>query len=97
MNIQDKHENIGTKVIEDNIVITIPAETLFYAMNHREFIPLKIHNKKEMVDYVVEMLTEWGGDGETGSTAFEDFLDAMFTDALENGEEWLDFDDSEGE
>ena len=95
MILNDEHENIETKLVGDNIIINIPVDTLFYAMNHRMYLPLEIHSRKEMVEYVVAMLVEWGGDGETGSTAFEDFLDAMFTDALKNGEDWLDFNEED--
>jgi len=98
MKLQDKHANIYTDtfITDDNeILIHIPVETLFYAMNHRQFYPLKVLDKGKMVNWVVEWLTEWGSDAETGSTAFEDFLDRMFEEALENGEEWLDFDEEE--
>ena len=93
MKLLDKHENItvDTRNQDKEIVVHIPVDTLFYAMNHRQYYPLKIHSKKKMVDYIVEWLIEWGGDQEVGSTAFEDFLDKMFDDALESGEEWLDY------
>jgi hypothetical protein len=97
MKLLDKHENItvDTRNQDKEIVIHIPVDTLFYAMNHRQFYPLKVLDKRKMVDYVVEWLTEWGGDAEVGSTAFEDFLDRMFEDAYESGEEWLDEDAEE--
>jgi hypothetical protein len=99
MKLQDKHEDIYTDHFVtddyDELLVHIPVETLFYAMNHREFNPLKVLDRNKMVDYVVEWLTEWGGDAEIGSTAFEDFLDRMFDDALEIGEMWLDFDEDE--
>lgn len=92
MKLLDEHKNIRTEYNPetDDIIVRIPVETLFYAMNHRIYNPLKIHNKQDMKEYVVEWLTEWGGDSETGSTEFEDFLDKMFNDALEGGELWLD-------
>lgn len=105
MNLLDKHENLYVDVIDQptnmipvvggEILVHIPIETLFYAENNREYYPLKIHNKKKMAKYVAEMLIEWGGNADTGSTEFEDFLDKMFEDALENGEMWLDADEGE--
>lgn len=97
MKLLDKHENMRSQYISETneIVVHIPVDTLFYAMNHRTYYPLKIHNKSKMIDYVAEWLTEWGGDAEIGSTAFEDFLDRMFEDALESGEEWLDADEDD--
>jgi len=105
MRLENKHDNIyvdscdiqeGVNLIPvtgGEILIHIPIETLFYAMNHRQDCPLRIYDKKRMVEYVTEWLSEWGGNQDTGSTAFEDFLDGMFTDALESGEEWLDMDE----
>jgi hypothetical protein len=95
MKLLDKHENIfvDTRKQDGEILIHIPVDTLFYAMNHRQYYPLIIHDKQKMIDYVVEWLIEWGGDAEVGSTAFEDFLDRMFSDAYESGEDWLDEDD----
>jgi hypothetical protein len=100
MNILDKHENLYVSILDQKvnmipvaggeILIHIPIETLYYAENHRQYDPLKIHSKKKMVDYVIEWLTEFGGNCDTGSTEFEDFLDKMFDEALECGEEWLD-------
>jgi len=99
MKLLDKHENLyvdtstyhyGPNDDKDNeILIHIPVDTLFYAMNNRQYFPLKINNKHDMVKYVVDWLLEWGRDQETGSSTFEDFLDNMFTDALESGELWL--------
>jgi hypothetical protein len=97
MRLLDKHKNIRTEYNPESndIVVRIHVETLFYAMNHRMYNPLKIHNKGDMLNYVVEWLTEWGGDAEVGSTAFEDFLDRMFDDALGGGELWLDMDEED--
>ena len=95
MKLQDKHENINVTSDGEEIKVHIPIDTLFYAMSHRQYYPLKIHDKQKMVEYVLEWLTEWGGDQEVGSTAFEDFLDRMFSDAFECGETWLDEDSEE--
>ena len=99
MNILDKHENIYVDSIDQKvnmipvkggeILIHIPIDTLCFAQNHRQYNPLKVYSKKKMVEYVLEWLIEFGGNSETGSTEFEDFLDKMFDDALESGEEWL--------
>lgn len=95
MKLLDKHENICTTFNQEQneVLVHVPVDTLFYAMNHRQFYPLKVHCKNKMTDYVLEWITEWGGDSEVGSTAFEDFLDRMFEHALESGEEWLDIDE----
>lgn len=91
MKLLDRHEDIKTTYSSatNTIILRIPVDTLSYAMNHRQYYPLKIYNKTKMIKYVAEWLTEWGGDAETGSTEFEDFLDRMFSDAYESGEEWL--------
>lgn len=107
MNLLDKHHNIYVDTLDQpvnmhpveggEILIHIPIETLFYAENHREYNPfeIKVKNKKAMVDYVVEWLAEWGGNQDTGSTEFEDFLDNMFEHAFEDGEEWIEYDEAD--
>jgi len=90
---EGNREEIDIKVFSDgkNIIVKIPIDTLYFAENNRQYAPLEIHNKTEMVEYVLENFLNWGGDQETGSCEFEDFLDKMFDDALESGEEWLDY------
>lgn len=80
------------KRTKKDIVIRLPIDLLVWAEEHKEDSPLKIHDKEAMADWIVEQLMEWGGDQDTGSTAFEDFIDGTFMEALEWGEPWLDAD-----
>ena len=82
---------MSVKATSKDIIIRIPISLLRWAQENRED-ELKIKNKKDMADWVVDNILDWGGNADLGSTAFEDFLDAMFIDALEGGEEWLDAD-----
>ena len=82
---------MSVKATSKDIIIRIPISLLRWAQENRED-ELKIKNKKDKADWVVDNILDWGGNADLGSTAFEDFLDAMFIDALEGGEEWLDAD-----
>jgi hypothetical protein len=80
-----------TRISNGSILIDIPIELLKWTQEQRED-RLKIHNKKNMSEWVRDNILDWGGNDDIGSTAFEDFIDAMFIEALEWGEEWLDAD-----
>jgi hypothetical protein len=88
--MEEINELMAAKISKGKVVIEIPIDLLKHTQEWRED-SIKIRNKKEMSDWVVENILEWGGNQDLGSTAFEDFIDAMFIEALENGEEWLDW------
>jgi hypothetical protein len=88
----DKLGSMKTMILGKNIIIEIPIDLLKWTQEQKNEDRLKIHNKQEMAKYVQDNLLDWGGNDDIGSTAFEDFIDTMFNDALENGEEWLDYD-----
>ena len=89
MNINES--NFKTYVKDNNIIIELPIDLLKFSQENRDD-KLKINNKEQMVNYIVNNILEWGGNADIGSTAFDDFIDAMFIDALEFGEYWLDAD-----
>ena len=81
---------ITAYVLEDkNIIINIPIDLLFYAENNREYDPLIVENKEKMAEWVTKNILEWGGNQNTGCTEFQVFLDRMFIEALEDGQDWL--------
>lgn len=61
---------------------------LVRAQENREN-PYSITDVNEMAEYVVEIITGFGEDSETGITALEELLDRLFDDAYENTEEWI--------
>lgn len=50
-----------------------------------------------MREYAAKNILEYGGDSETGLTAFHMLVDGLFDDAYENGEEWLESDEEEAQ
>ena len=86
----NKEELLRTDMVDGEIIVRIPVELIYFAETNRQDFNLVIKDKNKMAQYLAENILEWGGDQETGSTAFEDFLDNMFVDALESGEDWLE-------
>jgi hypothetical protein len=80
--------NMTAKVEGDDLVIRLPLDLLVHSQLHREE-SMTITDPQAMAAYMAKYILDWGGDAERGSTAFEDFLDAFFMDALESAETWI--------
>lgn len=86
---QEIKSQLTTRIENGSLLIDIPLDLLVFTQEHRE-IPIYIIDKEEMEKALLNDILYWGGDSETGSTAFTDFLDNYFMDALENGELFLE-------
>lgn len=87
----NQNEELMTARIENGkVIIEIPIDFLVVTQENRDDIPYKILDKKAMGDFVAENILEYGGDYETGLTAFHILVDGLFDEAFENGEDWLE-------
>lgn len=81
-------ELMSASIDGDALLIRIPLDLLVFAQKQRED-PIIIQDEKKMAEYLVQKILQFGGDSETGSSAFEVLLDECFVDALESAEDWL--------
>ena len=85
----DEPKDKFTVTLDGNdLIIRLPLDLLVWSQKIREE-SMTITNKPKMAQYLIKYILEFGGDPEIGSTAFEDFIDSCFLDALENAEDWL--------
>jgi hypothetical protein len=93
-----KDDLMKAKLEGDRVIIELPLSLLVFAQEHRED-SIIVTDEKKMGRYVAENILDFGGDTEIGATEFELLIDKLFTDALENGEDWLNgwWEDEEGE
>jgi hypothetical protein len=81
---------------DTDILIRIPIDILVFAQENHSESPFIITNKPEMVEYFKKNFLTFirGTASEDGATDFERLLDNFFEESFENGETWLDSDDS---
>ena len=89
MNRIDNNRLMTASIENDDLVIRIPIDLLIFAQERRED-SIFVTNKSEMCKDLVELILNYGGNDDVGSTAFEDFLDDFFIWALEAGKPYLE-------
>jgi hypothetical protein len=83
-------ELITAHLEPNKVVIEIPLELLKFAQENREYMPFKINDVNKLGQWVADNVLDWGGNQDTGSTAFEDILDGVTEDAYSLCEDWLE-------
>lgn len=91
--VKQSSELMTAKIENGKVVIEIPVDFLVVTQEHRGDSPYKILDQKAMGEYVAKNILEYGGDSETGLTAFHMLIDGLFDEAYENGEEWLEMEE----
>lgn len=82
----DKKLAIKSKVVKDNIVITMPIDLLVYICENRdEEDAIKILDKKEWAKEISKRVCDNIRVEEDGSDMFERLLDSCFTQIYEDG------------
>lgn len=85
-NVQSK---ITARIENGKIIVEIPVDLLVFAQKGRPESPYIVTDEEAMAQYVAENVLSFGGDSETGDSAFERLLDSLFDTAYEDAEEWL--------
>jgi hypothetical protein len=81
-------ELISASIDGDDLVIRLPLDLLIWTQKQRED-SMTVVDKAAMAKWLEENILEFGGNGDTGSTAFEDLVDECFIEALESAEYWI--------
>lgn len=89
-------ENMGFKasVKDGKLTIEIEVDNLVSGFNgspnNYEECVIKEDKKQQFAEYVAELLIELS-DSETGNSLIMDALDRTFEEAIENGKDFIDF------
>ena len=70
--------------------IELPLEILKFAQENHPTKPCKILDISKMGQWFAERILEHGAD-DSSDAKFYQLIDDMFYDALESGEEWIDY------
>lgn len=88
--MNENEEFMTARIENGKVIIEIPFDFLVVTQENRDDMPYKIVDKKAMEGFVAKNILEYGGDSETGLTAFHMLVDGLFDEAFENGEDWLE-------
>lgn len=87
--MEKAQSKITARTESGKIVIEIPIDLLAFAEKGRPDSPYIVTDEEAMAQYVATNILNFGGDSETGDSAFERLLDNLFDNAYEEAEEWL--------
>lgn len=80
---------------DGNVVVTIPMSLVQFAQAGRGDFPLIIFKDRldEAGKWIAENILEFGGDSETGLSRFQQMLDDLCDEAVEDGQDFIAMED----